>query len=231
MPRVGHVKDNPKRGEKESDKKMKTKKIMATFAILMIALGIAGYAYAHWNATITINGTIRTGTFHLTPSFSATTNDAKNYCTVTSSFDSQTNTLTVTIDKAYPCITVTGKFDLKNDGTVPAGLYKWVIDVPGAGVGGPWTIFDATNIDNSIIKPSMTEEQVEAALKTFVEQAAHGAVTITIDFNGSNFWQIDPGENPTVTFNMHFEEALLQGYTAQFTMTLEYWNWNEVGYL
>jgi hypothetical protein len=229
VPRVGHVKDNPKRGEKESDERMETKKIMAIFAILMIALGIAGYAYAHWNATITINGTIKTGTFHLTPSFDAEVNDAKKICTVTWSI--KDDTLNVIIDKAYPCITVTGKFDLKNDGTVPAGLYKWVIDVPGAGVGGPWTIFDANDIEHSVIKPSMTEAEVEAALKTFVEQAAHGAVTVTVDFAGANFWQIDPGANPTLHFTIHFEEALLQGYTAQFTMTLEYWNWNEVGYL
>jgi len=211
---------------------METKKIMATFAILMIALGIAGYAYAHWNATITINGTINTGTFHLTPSFNATTNDAKHYCTVTSSFDSQTNTLTVTINKAYPCINVTGEFDLLNDGTVPAGLYKWLISVPGA---GSWKIFDATDIEHSVINASMSEAEVEAALKSFVESAATGpagtAVRISIDFAGSNFWQIDPGQNPTVTFNLHFEEALLQGYTFTFSMTLEYWNWNEVGYL
>jgi len=208
---------------------MDTKKIMATFAILIIALGIAGFAYAHWEKTITIDGTITTGTFLLTPSFTATTNDAKQICTVTSSIVG--DTVTVNILKAYPCITVTGTFDLKNDGTVPAGLYKWVIDVPGAGVGGPWTIFDATNIDGSIIQPSMTEEQVEAALKTFVEQAAYGAVTVTVDFAGANFWQIDPSANPTLHFTIHFEEALLQGYTATFSMTLEYWNWNEVGYL
>jgi len=209
---------------------MKTKKIMATFAILMIALGIAGYAYAHWNATITINGTITTGTFLLTPSFEATVHDAKEICKVTSSI--QGDTLTVAIDKAYPCINVTGKFDLKNDGTVPAGLYKWLISVPGA---GSWKIFDATDIKHSVINASMSEAEVEAALKSFVESAATGpagtAVRISIDFAGSNFWQIDPGQNPTVTFNLHFEEALLQGYTFTFSMTLEYWNWNEVGYL
>jgi len=209
---------------------MDTKKIMATFAILIIALGIAGFAYAHWEKTITIDGTITTGTFLLTPSFEATVIDKKGICTVT--YGIQGDTLTVTIDKAYPCITVNGKFDLKNDGTVPAGLYKWTISVLGV---GSLTIFDATNIPNSVIKPSMTEEQVEAALKKFVEDAATGpagtAVRITIDFAGSNFWQIDPTKNPTVTFNLHFEEALLQGYTATFSMTLEYWNWNEVGYL
>ena len=209
---------------------MDTKKIMATFAILIIALGIAGFAYAHWEKTITIDGTITTGTFLLTPSFEATVIDEKGICTVT--YGIQGDTLTVTIDKAYPCITVNGKFDLLNDGTVPAGLYKWTISVLGV---GSLTIFDATNIPGSVIKPSMTEAEVEAALKKFVEDAATGpagtAVRISIDFAGSNFWQIDPGQNPTVTFNLHFEEALLQGYTATFSMTLEYWNWNEVGYL
>jgi len=207
---------------------MKTK-MTAIFATLMIALMAVGFAYANWTKIVTINGTITTGKLELTPSFTATTNDAKQICTVTSSIVG--DTVTVNILKAYPCITVTGTFDLKNDGTVPAGLYKWVISVPGAGVGGPWTIFDAEHIGTSIIKPSMTEAEVETALKTFVEGAANGAVTVTVDFAGANFWQIDPNANPTLHFTIHFEEALLQGYTATFTMTLEYWNWNEVRYL
>jgi len=221
---------------------MDTKKIMATFAILMIALGIAGFAYAHWNATITINGTVKTGKLHLYPTFTAEHNGWKDYnnngvrdagedvMTLTSEI--KDNTLTVKIENAYPCVTIKGKFDLHNDGTIPAGLYKWVISVSGV---GSFTIFDANDIEHSVIKPSMTEEQVEAALKEFVEKAATGpagkAVTISLDFAGSNFWQIDPGDEPKVNFELHFEEDLLQGFTAEFTMTLEYWNWNEVGYL
>jgi len=37
---------------------METKKLMATFAILMIALGIAGFAYAHWSEKVYIEGEV-----------------------------------------------------------------------------------------------------------------------------------------------------------------------------
>jgi len=39
--------------------RMETKKLMATFAILIIALGIAGFAYAHWEKTVTIDGEVK----------------------------------------------------------------------------------------------------------------------------------------------------------------------------
>jgi hypothetical protein len=47
-------------GEKEDDK-METKRIMAIFAILMMALGGAGFAYAHWSKTLYITGVVTTG--------------------------------------------------------------------------------------------------------------------------------------------------------------------------
>lgn len=51
----------PKNGEKESDKTMDTTKIMATFAILMVGLSIAGFAYAHWTSIVKIEGTVHMG--------------------------------------------------------------------------------------------------------------------------------------------------------------------------
>ena len=193
---------------------MKTK-MTAIFAILMITLMAVGFAYAHWEKIITINGTITTGKLHLYPTFSASTNDLKGICTVTWKIDG--NTLTVEILKAYPCITVTGKFDLHNDGTIPAGLNSWTL-----------TIFSVTyNIYPDVIKPSMTEAEVKAALETWVNTQAGGAVTVTVDFHGSNFWQIHPGEEPYLDFTIHFEEDLLQDKTFKFTMELEYYNWNE----
>lgn len=42
---------------------METKKIMATFAILMMALGVAGFAYADWSRTLYITGIVSTGEF------------------------------------------------------------------------------------------------------------------------------------------------------------------------
>jgi len=40
--------------------KMNTK-VMAAFAILMVALSVAGYAYAHWSDLIKINGEVQMG--------------------------------------------------------------------------------------------------------------------------------------------------------------------------
>ena len=53
---------------------MKTKRIMAAFAILMMALGIAGFAYAHWSRTLYITGIVTTGEFNVMFS-NAWTND------------------------------------------------------------------------------------------------------------------------------------------------------------
>jgi hypothetical protein len=58
---VGHVKDNPKEEKKESDIRMDTKKLMATFAILMIALSVAGFVYAAWYDYVKIEGTVKMG--------------------------------------------------------------------------------------------------------------------------------------------------------------------------
>lgn len=53
---------------------METKKIMATFAILMMALGGAGFAYAHWSKTLYMTGIVTTGEINMMFS-NAWTND------------------------------------------------------------------------------------------------------------------------------------------------------------
>ena len=42
-------------------KRMDTKKVMATFAVLMIALSVAGFVYAHWSDSVQIEGTVHMG--------------------------------------------------------------------------------------------------------------------------------------------------------------------------
>lgn len=206
---------------------METKKLAAIFAILMMALGVAGFAYAHWEKVIVIDGTVSTGTLHLTPTFHASTDDVKGYCTVDWEIYEEENTMDVWIENAYPCINVTATFGLLNDGSVPAGLYKWTATYDDTTV----TIFDADNIGGSIINPGMTEDEVETALENWIESLVGNYADVEIDFAGSNFWQIDPQENPTVTITIHFLEGLPQDCSVSFSTTLEYWNWNEVGYL
>jgi len=204
-------------------------KMVGLFAVVMMALMVAGFAYAHWTETITISGTVTTGTFNLEPSadIEILSPTDKNVATVSS--DITDDTVSYTIENAFPCLTVRAKFDLHNDGSVPAGLYKWTVTYDGTTV----TIFDAENMGDSIISPAMTEEEVEQALKTYVETTLGlgNYVEVEIDFEGSNFWQIDSCQEPHVYITLHFLEDLPEGASCSFTMTLEYRNWNEVGYL
>jgi len=205
------------------------KKIVGIFAVLMIALTVAGFAYAHWTETITISGNITTGTFDLRPtcSIEILSPTDKDVATVGCQIDG--DTVSYTIENAFPCLTVKAKFDLHNDGVVPAGLYLWTVSYDDTTV----TIFNASDIENSIIKPTMTEDEVEQALEDYVETTLNlgGYVDVEIDFEGSDFWQIDSGQEPYVYITIHFLEGLPEGASCSFTMTLEYWNWNEVGYL
>lgn len=211
-------------------------KMVAIFAALMVTLMVAGFAYAHWSKVVTISGTVSTGTFELEPSFKVTYPWEVPECEEMPLDDKKVawmhwwiedNTLYIWINNTYPCLTIGVTFDIENTGSVPAGLYKWTVTVDGTS----YTIFDAEDIPGSIINPKMTEDEVEAALEKFVKGIAAGAVTVTVDFAGSNFWQIDPGEKPTVDITIHFEEELPEDKTYTFTVKLEYWNWNEVGYL
>ena len=203
------------------------KKIIGIFAILMIALMVAGFAYAHWSKTITITGNVTTGNFHLTPSCDIWIIEPtdKNVSSVNCNICG--NSVSYTIENAFPSLKVGVMFDLHNDGSVPAGLYLWTVSYDDTTV----TIFNASDIENSIIKPTMTEDGVEEALEDYVETTLGTYVDVEVDFEGSNFWQIDPGQEPSVIITIHFLEGLPQDTSCSFTMTLEYWNWNEVGYL
>ena len=138
---------------------MRQAKPGVVFVAAIVALMGIGMGYAHWSEVITITGIVNTGEIDLTPSYEGWTDDDKQYCTVDGVIEG--NTLTVTIDKAYPCITVTIKFDLHNDGNVPAGLYMWTATYDDNVI----TIFNASDFENSIIDPTMTEDEVEQALE------------------------------------------------------------------
>ena len=135
--------------------------MVAIFAALMVALMVAGFAYAHWEETITISGTVTTGTFDLRPTcdIEILSPTDKDVATVDCQIDG--DTVSYTIENAFPCLTVKAKFDLHNEGVVPAGLYKWTATYDNTMI----TIFDAENIGGSIISPAMTEDEVEQALE------------------------------------------------------------------
>jgi len=207
--------------------KMDTKKIMATFAILMIALGIAGFAYAHWSETLWLSGTVRTGSLCLEWSFDAVLPpsnlkdlDGDGYvddpvATLTYAFtdadnDSCNEGLTVTLGNAYPCLNVNGTIDIHNCGTIPAGIakYNYTITDPDGVAGG----IELINVDFYLIDPSGGKHLITMPIENWIA---------TVN-------QIDPGWSLACDFEIHFTEATPEGATATISAWIEFWNWNEL---
>ncbi|MEM3696538.1 MAG: hypothetical protein QXQ94_03410 [Candidatus Bathyarchaeia archaeon] len=201
-------------------KEMDTKKLMATFAILMIVLGVAGFAYAHWSEKLYLIGTVNTGSVCAEWSFSAEliNNTKPNYgpvATLTYNFsdtdqDGCNDTLTVTLNNAYPSLTVEGMIDVHNCGTIPIGIYDY-----------DWTISGDQRIVGA----------VELKNVDFYLKAPNGTTyPITVDIED---WirtenQIDPCWSLVCEFEIHFTEALPENATATINAWIEFWNWNEL---
>ncbi|MEM3873689.1 MAG: hypothetical protein QXU45_00935 [Candidatus Bathyarchaeia archaeon] len=103
---------------------MDTKKLMATFAILTIALGIAGYAYASWYTYLYIEGTVNTGELSVAWSIGEawdTEPENKDFSHIEGEIVG--NTLCVSVCNAYPCIDYYLEIDIENTGTIPVHVY------------------------------------------------------------------------------------------------------------
>jgi hypothetical protein len=176
------------------------------FLALALCLSITAAGFAHWEKVVTISGTVTTGTLHLIPSGNISTNQTKPVANVSCSVNVTANSVTYTIDNAYPCLWVNGTFSLYNDGSVPAGLHNMTI-TPGPGLTLEYVSPDCYQIkENSTVIATLYETLVTPWV---------------------NWTQIDKGQTVTAYCLLHFEEGLKQNTTYTLTMALEYWNWNE----
>lgn len=116
---------------------MDTKKIAATFAILMIALGTAGLAYAHWSEFVWVYGTIETGCTGLEWSFDYDLIQDKDVAYVDYYFYLDGGYLWFGIYNAYPCLEVWLYIDVHNTGDVPMRLEDYTCDWEGTDL-TPW---------------------------------------------------------------------------------------------
>jgi hypothetical protein len=132
VPRVGHVKDNPKEEKRRVRNKMKNKMI-GVAAVLLIALMLAGVSYALWSKTIYIYGDVYTGDIdaEVGETFSWEAYDAdgnvipreKKTMDVDIYRDAvDPQIFYVDIFDLYPCITIHIDFEIWNTGTVP-----WIV--------------------------------------------------------------------------------------------------------
>jgi len=105
VPSLGHVKDNPQNGEKESDNEM-NKKILSSIMIIAFAAGLLGAGtIAYFNSTATVGTVVfTTGTVKI-----AIENPWTN---------------PVNIADMKPCYTYHTEFNITNVGSDPANVYK-----------------------------------------------------------------------------------------------------------
>jgi hypothetical protein len=143
------------------------KKLGVICLVLIMAIGCVGIAYAGWSRTLTISGSVKTGTFDVVfQSFTApgNTNGASFTATPVDS-----HTYSFTCNNTYPGLDAVFNFVLEDTGSVPAkitsiqidsveyvgavkkdlpttdGKYDIRITVGGIGTTGPTSLIDANN--------------------------------------------------------------------------------------
>jgi len=171
---------------------MDTKKIAATFAILMMALGIAGYAYAHWSAYLYIDGTITTG-------------DVGVEWSIEDYYDEEyegkdvaildvyiiEDTLYIEITNAYPCYEFWIDLDVHGTGSVPAKYVGYEIT----------SLVDPYNIQ-SFLDLSVTCEDLEQ-----IHYCEYGYIYIYGHFLQNNDAGATLPQDVTATFAIDLEFA------------------------
>jgi hypothetical protein len=126
--------------------------------------------------------------------------DAKGYCTIDGEIVD--NTISITVDNAYPCITVNGILNINNTGSVPAGLHGVKVTLP---IG-------------------MTLVSAGGYYEVYLGDKLIAEFAYNID---GDIEQIDPGDVVYIDFKLHFDEGLPQGSHFDFSVELIYYNWNE----
>jgi len=117
---------------------MQTKKIMAIFALLVVALSVAGYAYASWYKSIYVEGWVNTGWMNAewtvgTGYDSEHPVPLKDWSYITGEIDPFDPTMIdVYIYHGYPCIDYYLPIDINNTGSIPIHVYFyfWDSDLP-----------------------------------------------------------------------------------------------------
>lgn len=179
------------------------KKAIGMFAALMLALAMTGVAFAMWDKTLYIDGTVSTGEVdaEFTLAFSdddGMVNDMskdslddgkdpptkdKDVAKTIVEIDSDPQRLIVTITNAYPSYEPTIWFDIKNTGSIPVKIQSITITEP-----------------------------------------AEVPVTITEIMNGQ---QIDADETVQGDIELHIEQIALESTTYTFTIEIYLVQWNE----
>jgi predicted ribosomally synthesized peptide with SipW-like signal peptide len=102
----------------------KMKKMGFIILAVVLALGALGAGYAAWSQTLTINGSVSTGTYDVVfQNLGTSETDALAVGTVTAdNLATDGHSFKVTIGNGYPGYVGVATFEVKNTGTVPAKI-------------------------------------------------------------------------------------------------------------
>jgi len=158
-------------------------KTSALFLAVILASSMVGAAYAMWDKSLYINGTVNTGIFHLEiksvasddPPGTVDPGKDKDVGCTTAKIGTDKQTITVTIYNAYPCYEVYVHFTVHNDGTIPAKLQSISATAPGELTVTAW---------NSIGEQIDPCENKDNTIYVHVEQSAQqgSTYTFTVEF-------------------------------------------------
>jgi len=148
---------------------------------VILVSSMVGAAYAMWDKSLWMYGTVNTGKLHLEiidvssgdpPGAKDPGKDKDVGCTTVTW---ETQTITVTITNAYPCYYVYIHFTVHNDGTIPAKLQSITIKAP------PELTVTGWNSIGEQIDPC---ENRDNTIKVHVEQWADqgSTYTFTVEF-------------------------------------------------
>jgi len=196
---------------------MKNKKLITIPMLLIFALVLTGFAYAHWEKIITINGSVDTAKLYAELVEPITTTDHGNDWTcdegltnvrqLTKDVGSSSATIVasdqmeVVLTNVYPCYYEHMSFWIHNCGEIP------------------W------RINRVIFSPGNVVIQTPSYLK--LDLNGDGEMDVEI-YWGNNFGtQVDPCEKVDLSFEIHVLQDAPKGQALAFTVEIVVRNWNE----
>jgi len=196
---------------------MQNKKLMAIPLLLIFALVLTGFAYAHWEKIITINGTVNTGTLCAEFVSPVTTTDHGNDWTCDKGLIN-VHQLTKDVGSSSASIVAPDKIEIVLTNVYPCYYEHIAFWIHNCG-NIPW------KIQKVIFTPGGTE--IEKATYLTLDLNNDGKADVEI-YWGDNFGiQREYCEKLDISFEIHVLEDAPQGKMLSFTASIVVVNWNE----
>jgi hypothetical protein len=196
---------------------MQNKKLMAIPILLVLALVLTGFAYAHWEKIITINGTVNTGTLCAEFVPTVTKTDYGNDWTCDKGFIN-VRQLDKDVGSSSATIVASDKIEIVLTNVYPSyyeHISFWVHNCGSI----PW------EIQKVIFNPGGIEIQKPGYLT--LDLNGDGKADVEIYWGDGFGTQTEPCEKLNISFEIHVLDNAPLDETLTFTAGIVVVNWNE----